>query len=234
MKTTKAQLTDEQQSAGDILAGNLLGALDEIAKIKQKDTMEWDWYKEYIFKPLKESLTAAKKEKVPSSAKFYVGGNEMTFAEMDKQASGIEGEFKKAMKMKDDKLAVFKDGQTPANLKRYEAFRAKYTKGLSGDKLKIMEEDILINSVSYSKEPPFFLKTFYDVGKKPLKTPQDFADAQIWASTDVVYANDDHLKTDPHWRVYISHFKAMKLVNSTSTRGSGKAAPDSEFKFKAK
>src|SRR3569623_1245024 len=99
------------------------------------------------------------------------------------QAEKILAEFKTAVGQKDDKIATFKNGQTPENLMRYDAFRAEMTKGLSGDKLRIME-DVLIEGVVYAQDPPKFFIAYYGEGKKLMTKPEDFAAAKLWATPD--------------------------------------------------
>lgn len=146
-----------------------------------------------------------------------------------KKAEIFEKDFKQPVDQKDDPMNVFINTQPPANLARYEKFRSAYTKGLAEDKLLLMNE-ILITNVAYGQDPPRFLEQYYTENKVPITSPEDFAKAKIWSTTNCVYANTDVLKTDPHWRVYISHFDGMKLINITSKRGSGITAPVREFK----
>jgi hypothetical protein len=160
-------------------------------------------------------------------------GHKEPFSKVQAQAATIEADYKAAFAADpNDKIGQFKASQPPECIKRYEAFKAEMTKGLSGDKLRIMNEEILITAVAYY-DPPKFIVGYYGEGKKLLTTPEDFANAKIWATTDYVFASDDTLKTDPHWRVYVYHFDGMKVVHKTSDRGPGKVAPDSYFQFKA-
>lgn len=157
----------------------------------------------------------------------------MQFADAAKKVDTYELELKKAFDIKDDNVARFKANAPAEFVKRYETQRAKYINGLTGDKLRIME-DILISKSVYSQANYGFLDQYFDVGKKRINTPQEFASAKIWAVSDYGYTNTDVLKTDPHWSTYIYHFDGMKLINETRNRGPGTTAPASEFVFKPK
>jgi hypothetical protein len=227
-------MPEKQRGAKTSFSNAYLNAMSDLEDLKQGNTKgDLVYYQRYSIDPLKKALASAKASGLPSTAMIDTNSEPVTFAVASKKAETFEADLKKAFAQKDDQSAVFRNTQGPENMKRYEAFRAKYISGLSGDKLKVME-DILISNGLYSNEGPAFLDQWYDEGKKPIRTPQDFQKAKIWATTNYAYTNTDVLKQDPHWRVDAYHFDGMSLVNKTTTRGAGTSAPASEFKFKPK
>ena len=224
------ELDLDQQTAKTIFENNLFDAQEKLQELKlNTNVMTWEWYEEWTINPLKRSLAEAQRVKVPPTTPIGFD-KPVPFSVAADQAAKIDQEFRTAFRQKDDRLAVFRNGQTAENLRRYESFRAQYTHGLSGDKLRIMDEEILVNGVVYAQDPPKFFIAYYGEGKKLLTKPSDFANASVWATADYVYASDDALKRDPHWRAEVHHFDGMKLVKTTSHRGAGKSAPESLFR----
>jgi hypothetical protein len=230
MNSLEAQELDvEQQTAKTIFENNLFDAQEKLQELKlNTNVMTWEWYEEWTITPLQRSIVEAQRTRVPPTTPIGFD-KPVPFSVAVQQAARIEQEFRTAFKQKDDPLAVFRNGQTPENLKRYERFRAQYTRGLSGDKLRIMSEEVLVNAVVYAQDPPKFFIAYYGDGKKLLTTPADFANASVWATADYAYASDDPLKRDPHWRADVHHFNGMKLLKTTSHRGAGKVAPEAVF-----
>jgi hypothetical protein len=223
------ELNEDQQTAKTIFENNLFDAQEKLQELKLGEgVMEWSWYREWTIEPLKKAIVEAQHAKVPPTTMIGFG-KQVPFTEAVQQALKIEQEFKRAFQEKDDPAAIFRNGQTPANLKRYEAFKAQFTKGLSGDKLRIMN-GILMQGVVYAQDPPKFFIGYYGEGKKLLTTPEAFAKAAVWATADYAYASDDTLKRDPHWRAEVHHFDGMKLVKTTNHRGPGKSAPEALFR----
>jgi hypothetical protein len=229
-RAEQPELTEDQQAAKTIFENNLFDAQEKLAQLKTgEQTLTWKEYEEVSVTPVKQALDECRKAKLPDATPLDVGGKQMTFADAARLAGSIEADFKKAFGQKDDKIAVFKNGQTPETLARYDAFKAKMTEGLSGDKLRLMNEEVLIEAVVYATEPPKFIRAYYGEGRKQLLTPADFAAARIWVTADHAYASDDALKRDPHWRVSAYHFDGMKLVRTVQDRGPGKEAPAKFF-----
>lgn len=228
-----SSLSEDQRKAKILFENAFVGAMNDMRSVQRNENVaDWAHYQKWTVTPLKSALVEAQRVQLPPN--LLIGVNSpISFSEAAKKAETFEKDFKLLFDQKDDPIKVFKNTQPPANLARYEKFRSAYTKGLTGDKLLLMDE-ILITNVVYAQDPPKFLEQYYTENKVPINSPEDFAKAKIWATTNYVYANTDVLKTDPHWRVYISHFDGMKLINTTSKRGSGTTAPLSEFKRQTK
>lgn len=226
-------LNEDQQTAKTIFENNLLDAREKLQELKTDSPhLDWKWYQEWVTEPLKRSAADAQKAGVPASTP--IGYNDpIPFSKAIDEAARIEGDIKFAFGMNKDPMWKFRNGQTPENLKRYEVFRAQFAKGLSGDKLRIMDE-ILITAVVYAQDPPKFFIGYYGEGKKLLTRPEQFASSRIWATSDHVYASDDTLKRDPHWRITVHHFDGMKLVHTTNERGSGTEAPIGLYAYRAR
>lgn len=233
------KLNDEQRNALGKLASEAIGAQEEIQKLRtgkmRPADLGWDYYKQWFITPTQKALEEARKAKIPADATCFSNGHDWEYSKLEAMAASVESDFKAAFALDpNDRVAQFKAAQKPEIFQRYEAFKAEMAKVLSGDKLKIMNDDILLDGVLYTAEGPKFLTGYYGEGKKLLTKPEDFAAAKIWATSDYVYASGDTLKTDPHWRVYVYQFDGMKLAKKIADRGPGKVAPDSYFQAPAK
>ncbi|HEX8915593.1 MAG TPA: hypothetical protein VF796_24785 [Humisphaera sp.] len=229
-----AELTEDQQAAKTVFENLMFDAGEKLQQLKTGELkLQWKEYDADQIQPLKKALADCKAAKLPGDTKLEIGGKETTFAKAAERAATIEAAFRAAFDQKDDKVATFKNGQTPETLKRYEAFRAAMVAGLTGDKLRIMEQEVLIEAVVY-QDPPKFIRGYYGEGKRLLTKPADFAEAKIWVTADHAYASDDTLKRDPHWRVHVYHFDGMKLTHETAERGPGTEAPAKYYQVDGK
>lgn len=231
--TDPAELTYDQRVAKTNFQNSYYEVkrfIDDLKAANNRTMDEWDWYIKQGINPLDESLAQAKKVKLPSD--HMIGINEeLAFADAEKKVPEMKQQLKVAFDLRNDEAGRFKANAPAEFVERYEKQRAKYINGLTDDKLRIME-DILISKSVYSQPNYGFLDQYFDVGKKEINTPQEFANAKIWAVSGYGYTNTDVLKTDPHWSIYIYHFNGMKLVKETRNRGPGTVAPASEFVYK--
>lgn len=189
---------------------------------------EWAYYEKEISEA---NAALAKVKRVNAPLTTNIGYQKpITIAEAEKQLPTLATKMKAAFAIKDDDVARFKAYQSPERIKSYEKLRAQFASVLTGDKMAKMELMIVHEGVFGAN--PYLGGKFYDVGKKEIKTPEEFAKAKIWATTWTSYADNDYLKNDPHWRIDAWHFDGMKLVNETSWRGDGTTAPNSEFVYR--
>lgn len=237
------RLPEESKRAKQELDETFEKANKTLNDLHYKGTDEnWSYYQKNVIDPLKKAFSDAKK--IKDVERYTVGTTgAIPFEEAAKIIPSLEKRLKKAFEVKDDKIERFRNNLTeyseerfPGSLKRYDAQRAKFTKGLSGDKLSIMEDMLMKESLSsYTSEKGYgFRVTFYDVDRVEIETAGDFAKAKIWGYEYSDFASDDYLKLHPRWYVWIKHFDKMKLVNETKKQGNGIEVPASEYVFKPK
>jgi hypothetical protein len=191
------ELSDAHQQALEELAQSWVNAKNMLEGGQEGDEDAGRYGTIYI-ENLRKAIAAASAAGLPESTPFEIGGfPQTTFGQVKKDFAQMTAQGRQNL-----------DAVKAADA----AKRAPFAKVLSGDKLRIFDEEFGVSIVNVGRNG------------KVLYTPAEYAAADLWARTG---SRSDTVP--PQWSVTIYRFNGTKLVSQERKTGFGSSAPSSAY-----